>query len=216
MSIAQNPLLGPMRKSMGNFTIYSYNGMNIVRSKPFRVRDAKSEKQLNVRARMIGLGATYRDLSSIIGLGFPENSETKSPQNMFVSANYSTAFELVDNKPVISYPLMLVAKGSLPEVTVTEAVIDAEGIKIRYDAEALFPDVTATDEIIACAELKNGALLITRQVLSFESIGTIVLNHPDLQAADVVCCYLFARTGDGKKTSNSVYVEVKPAMRDER
>jgi hypothetical protein len=209
MSIAQNPLLGPMRKSMGNFTMYSYNGLNIVRSKPFRVKDAKSEKQLNVRARMIGLGTTYRAYSSIIGLGFPENSEAKSPQNMFVSVNFSTAFEIMDNKPVISYPLLLVAKGSLPEVIVTEAAIDAEGIKIRYDATALFPDVTATDEIIACAGLRNEALLITRQVLRFEATGTIVLKYPDLQAADVTGCYLFARTGDGKRTSNSVYVEVE-------
>ena len=208
MSIAQNPLLGPMRKSMGNFTMYSYNGMNIVRSKAFRVKDAKSEKQLNVRSRMTAMGEKYRFFRSVIGLGFPENSEGKSPQNMFVKVNYSIAFEMIDNKPVISYPLMLVAKGSLPEVKVTDTVIDVEGIKLQYDASPLFPKVMATDELIACARLNSSVLLIARQVLQFKAVGTIVLKYPDLQAGDVVSCYLFARSGDGRKTSNSVFVEV--------
>ena len=115
---------------------------------------------------------------------------------------------MIDNKPVIRYPLMVLAKGSLPEVIVTDAVIDAEGIKIEYDATPLLPEVTATDELIACARLKKGSLLIVRQVLGFKATGTIVLKYPDLQAGDVVCCYLFARSGDGMKTSNSVYVEV--------
>jgi len=208
MSIAQNPLLGPMKNSMGNFTMYTYNGMNIVRSKAFKVKDAKSEKQLNVRARMTALGENYRFFSSVIGLGFPEDSEWKSPQNMFVKANFPAAFEMMDNKPVLRYPLMVVAKGSLPEVAVTESVIDAEGIKIRYDATPLLPDMTAADELIACARLKNHVLLITRQVLRFKATGTILLNYPDLQAGEVECCYLFALSGDGKKTSNSVFVDV--------
>ncbi|MDD4969645.1 MAG: DUF6266 family protein [Paludibacter sp.] len=208
MSIAQNPLLGPMTNSMGNFTMYTYNGMNIVRSKAFKVKDAKSEKQLNVRARMAALGEKYRFFKSVIGLGFPEDSEYKSPQNMYVKANYSTAFELIDDKPVFSYPLMVVAKGSLPVVTVTESVIDAEGIKIQFDASALFPNVTAADELIASARLESGVLLIVRQVLGFKATGTIHLNYPNLQAGDVECCYLFVRSGDGKKTSNSVFMEV--------
>ena len=210
MSIAQNPLLGPMKNSMGNFTMYSYNGMNIVRSKAFRVKDAKSEKQLNVRARMTALGEKYRFFRSVIGLGFPEDSENKSPQNMYVKANYATAFEMMDNKPVLRYPLMAVAKGSLPVVTVTEAGIEAEGIKIQFDVSALLHDMTAADELIASARLKSGVLLITRQVMGFKATGTIILKYPDLQSGEVECCYLFVRSGDGKKTSNSVFVEVNP------
>jgi len=209
MSIAQSPLLGPMRKSMGNFTMYSYNGMNIVRSKAFKVKDAKTKKQLNVRARISGLGVKYRYFSPVLALGFPENSDYKSPQNMFVSANFSTAFETIDEQPVLSYPLMLISKGSLPEVKVTEVTIEKEAIIIGYDVAAMLPDMTATDEIIACARLKDGELLIVRQILGFVTTGTVLLKYPDLLIDDVDCCYLFVRSGDGKKTSNSVFVEVK-------
>ncbi|MDD4970110.1 MAG: DUF6266 family protein [Paludibacter sp.] len=209
MSIAESPLLGPMRKSMGNFTVYSLNGMTIVRSKAFSHKDAKTEKQLNMRARMSLLAKTYRTLSSILCLGFPENSVGKSPQNMLVSANFSTAFELVDEKPVISYPKLLVAKGSLPEVKVLEAITNIDGITVQYDADLSPHYVDATDELIACALLKSGELLIARQYRGYDPIGTILLKYPALQADNVACCYVFTRSGDGKKASNSVFVEVK-------
>jgi len=208
MSITQNPLLGPMRKSMGNFTMYSYHGMNIVRSKAFQPKDPKSEKQLNMRSRMSRIAEMYQTFSSIIGLGFPEREERQSAQNMFVSANFKTAFVQEDNTPVISYPLMLLAKGTLPPVTITEVTTGAEGLTLNYDALALLPDVTATDEIIACALLITGELLMARQFIGHEPTGTIRLNYPALQAEEVVCCYVFVRSGDGKKASESGYVEV--------
>ena len=208
MSLSQNPLLGPMKKSMGNFTTYSYHGMNIVRLKPFHPKDPKTEKQLNMRARMSGIAEMYRKFRGIIALGFPERDERQSPQNMFVSANFTTAFVMEDNIPVISYPRMLLSKGSLPRVTIPQATTDAGGITIHYNAGALRPDVNATDEIIACAMLTTGELLIVRQFIGFEPIGTIQLKYPALLVEQVACCYAFVRSGDGEKASDSVYVEV--------
>ncbi len=65
----------------------------------------------------------------------------------------------MDASPVISYPLMLLAKGSLPPVTIIDATIDAEGITLSYNAHDLIPKLYSTDEIIACALLKTGELL---------------------------------------------------------
>jgi len=209
MSIAQNPLTGAMKKSMANFTTYTLNGMNIVRSKPFKVNDAKSEKQLIMRARMTLFAALYQKLSPVINMGFPERDVRHTPQNMFVSVNFKTAFVITDTVAVISYPLMLIAKGSLPPVTITEATTDAEGITLNYDARALTPDLNADDEIIACALLKTDSLLKTLQFIGYGPVGTIRLNSPDLQAEDVVCCYVFVRKRDKEKASDSVFVEVK-------
>ena len=58
-------------------------------------------------------------------------------------------------------------------------------------------------------DTKTDELLMTRQFIGYESIGTIRLNYPTLQAEQVACCYVFVRSGDGKKASGSVYVEVK-------
>ena len=59
---------------------------------------------------------------------------------------------------------------------------------------------------------KRGELIIARQFIGYASIGTIHLNYPALQAEEVECCYIFVRSGDGEKASDSMYVEV----RDER
>jgi hypothetical protein len=93
-------------------------------------------------------------------------------------------------------------------VTITEATIDAGGITLNYNACALAPQVNADDEIIACALLTTGALLKTRQFIGYASIGTIQLNYPTLEAEKVACCYVFVRSSDGDKASDSVYVEV--------
>jgi len=96
----------------------------------------------------------------------------------------------------------------LPEVNVTDVATDVEGITIGYDVAALKPDMTATDEIIACALLKTGEVCIAKQILGFETTGTVFLKFKDPEDVVVVCCYVFVRSGDGKKTSNSVFVEV--------
>jgi len=57
--------------------------------------------------------------------------------------------------------------------------------------------------------LKTDELLKTRQFIGYEPIGTIQLKYQALQAEEVACCYVFVRSRDGEKASDSVYVEVK-------
>jgi len=217
MSISENPLVGRMKGSMANFTTYTLNGKNIIRSKPFTVRDARTVKQLIMRARMKELANLYNSFTPIIVMGFsenilpksPENMYPKSPQNQFVKANFSFAFETIENIPVINKSLLLLSKGSLPEVKVIDAVVNEGGITVRYNSD-LSPDIIfPIDEIIACAMLNTGELLIARQIRGYESIGTIHLKYPALVAEEVESCYVFARSWDGKMVSNSKYVDVK-------
>jgi len=209
MSIAENPLVGRMKGSMANFTMYTLNGKNVVRGKAFEIKDARSPDQLVLRERMTLLNEMYSGFESIIRLGFPERHEGLTPQNMFISVNFSTSYEIIDEIQVISYPLLKLSQGSLPKVEVIDATIVDGGIAIRYDKNSVFPDVDATDEILACAGLITGELLIAKQFIGYDDIGTILLKNSVLHAEDVMCCYVFVRSGDGKKSSNSVYVEVK-------
>jgi len=209
MSIAENPLVGRMKGSMANFTMYTLNGKNVVRGKAFKINDAKTVSQLVIREQMALLDEKYQSFASIIRLGFPERPVGLNSQNMFISVNFSTCFEVIDEIQVISYPLLALSQGSLPKVKVKDAFIEEEGIILRYDTKSLSPEVTRFDEIIACAELNTGSLLIARQFIGIDDIGTIKLNHTDLKAEKIACCYVFLRSGDGKLTSNSVYVEVK-------
>ena len=94
-------------------------------------------------------------------------------------------------------------------MTITETIIDAKGITINYNARALMPDLGADDQIIACALLKTDELLKTIQFIGYDPIGTIQLKYPNLIAEEVACSYVFVRSEDGEKASDSVWVEVK-------
>jgi hypothetical protein len=208
MSIAQNPLLGAMSKSMGNFTVSSYNGRIIVRSKVFKKTAKQTESQKNTVERFSVLVGVYNSLHGIADLGFPENRNGKSPYNMFISANMTSAFETVDVVPVIHYPSLLISKGSMPVVKMTEAIVNQDRITLKYETSIGLPKVSADDEIIAVAILKHGELLLNRHARGSEGTGEMVLKYHGLSVEKVVCCYVFARSRDGKKASNSVYVEL--------
>jgi len=213
MSIAENPLLGPMSKSMGNFTTTSYHGKNIIRSKAFHKKDAKSEKQLNHRMKISLIAEVYGSFGGMTKMGFPENNYGKSPYNMFLAANLSTAFDLTGEVPVINYPLLVVSKGTMPKVKVTESVVGIEGITLRYETAPGTPKVSANDELIGMAKLKNGGLLIDRHARGTEETGTLVLKYPNVDIEEIECCYVFARSADGKMASNSTYVQIDRSKR---
>ena len=205
MSIAQNPVTGHMKKSMGNFTTSSYNGINTVRSKVFRRKDNKTKAQMDHRMGFKLIVTTFQSLGIIPEWGFAERARKLSAYNSFISANYPSAIDKSGEVPVISYPMLRVSKGSIPAVKVTEILLSSEGITIGYETSIGLPKIAATDEIIAFAKLKKGSLLITRQSRGSEEYGSIFIPY---QGSDdeVECCYLFARSEDGKKVSNSVNI----------
>jgi len=209
MSIAQNPLMGSMRKSMGNFTTMSYNGRNIVRSKAFNLKRKISEAQEEQIQRFSALAGVYNSFGGIIGEGFVENRKGLSAYNRFISANFKTAFTVTGNGAVINYPRLLISKGSLPGVKVSGSVTGGDGITIRYETQADLPVALPTDMVVAFAEMRTGKLLLTRQERGSEETGSILIPCTNVRAEEIVCCYLFARSADGKKSSDSAFVAVE-------
>jgi len=206
MSIAQNPLVGQLRKSMGNFTAFSYGGKNFIRSKVFKKTGEQSEAQKKHIARFKLMADLYKSLGGMTNLGFQENAVLKSAYTLFMSANLATAVDDSGEVPVISYPKLLVAHGSIPAVKVLESTVGDEGITLTYETNFSLPRVSPMDEVIALAKKKDGELLVGRQGRGSETTATILIPETNLKADEVACCYIFVRSADGKKASNSVYV----------
>ena len=53
----QNPFIGRSSGSLANVTASTYNGQNILKSKPLEVRNPRSPKQLNIR-ELLGTAGT--------------------------------------------------------------------------------------------------------------------------------------------------------------
>jgi len=209
MSISQNPLTGHMRKSMGNFTVLKSRGKNIIRSKPFQPKDPKTERQLLQRLKFKLLTDVYLSFGSIPDKGFVENRKQLTTYNLFLSVNYRLVYDKNSKNPVIDYRKLLVSKGSMPRLKVLECILTNEGILVSFETGLELPKASVTDELTAFAKLKNGELLIATQPRGVVETGTIVLEYRDLNVEEIVCCYFFARSIDGKCSSNSMYIELR-------
>lgn len=65
MSITQNPLIGRARKSFSNVRFSTWNGLNIVASKPLQVKQNVTDKVLLNRNKMSVVGSLLRGYSFI-------------------------------------------------------------------------------------------------------------------------------------------------------
>jgi hypothetical protein len=150
----------------------------------------------------------YQSLGRISEWGFVERQKNISAYNMFISANYPSAVDKSGEVPVLNYRQLIVSKGSIPRVKVIENVLGADRLRISYETNLGLPKVSASDEIIALAKLNTGELLIEKQLRGSEDKGSMLIPLTEINADQLECCYVFARSADGKRVSNSVFVEL--------
>lgn len=208
MSIAQNPLTGQMRKSMGNFNTYVYRGQNVVSSKAFNRKDANSDSQKAQRASFKLIGDAWASLGGFAESGFPVRPVKQSPYNCFMALNLPNAIDASGEMPVINYKLLQIAKGTLAVVNVSSATLNATGLTLECDSNIEFPYASANDVVTLLAKSKAGALYAARHPRGSESACTVQLALPNLVKEDIEFVYVFVTSADGKKASNSIFVEV--------
>lgn len=208
MSVSQNPLTGHMKKSMGNFTTSSYNGMNTVRAKVFKRKDSKTKAQIDHRIGFKLVVDAYNSMGGLAEWGFVERKKNFSAYNMFISANYPSAIDKTGELPVLNYPMLFISKGSIPKVKLIESILNTDSLIIRYETSLGLPKVSETDEIVVVAKYPTGELLVEKQTRGSEKTGSILIPLIKITTCKPECCYVFARSTDGKKASNSIYVEL--------
>ena len=81
MAKAQNPMTGQMSGSMANFVTTTRNGENVIRSKAFNPKDAKSPAQQLQRACFSLIGVEYQSFGGVIDEGFAERPMGQSAYN---------------------------------------------------------------------------------------------------------------------------------------
>jgi len=209
MSLSQNPMTGVMHKSMANFVTTTYRGRNVIKAKVFMPKDVNSPAQQNQRACFKMIVKEYESFGGITDIGLTSRPRVYSPFNEFVKANLPTAIDKTGPIPVVNYSKLVVSNGTLPEVPVTSAIVGATGITVNYKSPLKQPKVLDTDEVVAFAKLKNHELIIERQIRGKSETGSILLEYPDLNVNDVVCCYVFVLSADGTNSSISTNVIVK-------
>lgn len=209
MSISQNPLTGQMKKSMGNFSTYTLNGQNIVRSKAFNKKDANSDAQKAHRTGFKLLVSEYQSLGLILEKGLLNRPEGVSVYNQFFALNLPRAIDISGDELKINYAELSIASGPLARVRDTVAEVTAEGLKVTFNAGLKNPNAFSTDVLYALVKTHSGDLVMETQLRGSEETGAILLDYPGLQKDEIAYCYLFLNSADGLKSSGTVYVAVE-------
>ena len=210
MAYSQNPLTGQMSGSMGNFVTTRLGNQNIIRSKAFKPRDANTEPQQKQRYGFKMLGELYPLFGGIPEEGFAQRSKSTTSYIAFMSANMPGALDKSGDMTVIDFSKLTVASGTLPKLIVSEATLDASGIKLTYLPMLRNQANKSTDVLVAMVLLNTGELWIERQLRWSEESDLMLLPVTNVSAADIQGIYLFVKNTEGSKTSNSVYITLNP------
>jgi len=208
MSISQNPMTGQMRKSMANFNTYVHRGQNVVSSKAFNRKDKNSESQKAQRASFKLMGDVWASMGGYAEGGFPIRPEKLSAYNYFMTLNLPNAIDNSGDAPAINFKLLQVAKGTCPVVNVNSAIVNETGLTLSCTTNIDFPYAAADDLVTVLVKCKTGALYAIREPRGSEVTCSYQLPMPNLAQENIEFIYAFVTTADGKKASNSMYVEV--------
>jgi len=208
MSVSRNPIVGEMRKSYANVNTFVHKGQNVISAKPFNRKDKNSDAQKAQRANFKLISDTWVWVGGFAEAGLLNLPQSQSPYNVFMTMNLPGAIDNSGEVPVIDYPKLQIAKGTLSAVEVISTSVVASVLTVNYDSLMDYPHVDATDVITVLVKTLRGAVYFTRQARGDVHEGILLVQMRNVVLAEIECVYLFTTTADGKKASNSVFVDV--------
>jgi hypothetical protein len=93
MAITQNPIIGKAKQKFANAVFSGQFGKNTMRSKPFSVKNPRTEGQVLTRDRMRLLGSLLKQVKSSINQAYRSSIKGMSPINHVVGVNMKHAFD---------------------------------------------------------------------------------------------------------------------------
>ena len=208
MAIFESFLLGNVKKSVANLTMYIAKGVNVVRSKPLNVHNPKTDKQRMQRAKMKALIDLVPGFTPVLSLGYPRTSGLTSAQNRFVQDNMAavTVDELF--QATVDFKQLVCSSGRL-KVPVVSLNINSETRGLTFNQSIQERTLTVDPTDVAWVVVYEKAL---GEVEAYE-LGDRATGGEFTETLpadwDVEQCefYVFARNVAGTAASRTVHLE---------
>ena len=210
MALFKSFLLGDVRKSVANVTMYAgANGYSIARGKRSTVRNPKTPGQLTQRAKLKALEETSWYFAPAAALGFPGRKGGRTFYNAFVQNNMEAVTVDENYVPTVDHEKLKCAAGSLQnsKVTVTvneesHKVIVSQEAQTRWNAVA-----NPTDVLHVVVYEKTGKTMIVEPCRSRQEAGSTSIAMDEGWSKENLVFYAFMLSKDKRKASNSVVVQ---------
>ena len=206
MALFKSFVLGEVRKSVANITMYSgANGYCIARGKRSTMRNPKTPGQLAQRAKMKALQKVSLYFAPAAELGFPGRKAGSTFYNAFVKANMQAVAVDEEYNPTIDYEKIVCAEGSLQDGTLAVSLNeDQDMITITQEAQSRWSVVAnPTDVLYVVVYEKTGNQMIVEPCRNRQENGVTTISLDSGWVKENLEVYAFMLSKDKRKVSNS-------------
>ena len=207
--IAQNPIVGRSRNKLANTIFSTWNGLNIVRSKPLSVANPQTLAQRIQRARTTVNAQFAKAFSAAILIGFRIKQLGQSARSQALKANYPATFaDPVTAVGGLTFEDAVISKGSMTPTPIDTATATAgsASVSVAFRNSVADASQASTDKMVLC--VMNGSTGRSVQAIgtAVRSAGTINASLPEaVTSGDDIHFYLFAYSVTTSAVSDSTY-----------
>lgn len=209
MGIFNSYLLGSVKKSVGNVTMYVARGVSIVRGKPLKTHNPRTDKQLIQRSRMRALVNVATNLAGVLPESYPRTQGLVHASNRFVRDNMQAVTVDEDFNATVDYGKLVISSGRLKRIKV----------EVKYSAESNMLTFTQTAQPTRLAvNPRDIAYVVAYEKEVGESEifelkprkegGEITLSLPEEWNANNCEFYTFVRNEAGSQTSRTTHLSL--------
>lgn len=206
MGIFISHLLGKLRNSVGNLTMYKLEGQNIVRGKTFHRSNVFTPKQVLQQFRMRAIQRLAPNLGDVIVMGFPGRSYRNS-LNGFVNKNINLINPDENGQASFDPRLLQLSSGQLDQPAVTAVINQAnQTVTFGQKQQPLRPLSPDDDQVYGIIWAPNGEeIMICRLKQRGESATILIALAKEIQHMPLEV-YAFTVSANGQKTSRTIWL----------
>lgn len=210
MAIITSPKFGKMKNKLDGLVFQKYRTLQVMRDRVIP-RNPRTANQQLARAKFGVLGAMAAPFSPILGVGLAEyvKGTVMGVRNAFIKLNKACVTGVSPDSLTIDYTNMVIAKGSLSNVTFGSIAVDNPlEVAVDFTPNTEAWDADADDLVrafIYCPDL-NSVISVSPVK---RSVGSITATVPATWAGQRVYVWGFCEgRGDDNygKISNSAYI----------
>jgi len=203
-------ILGPFSGLVGTVVGATWNGIEVLRSRPKKSSKAPTAAQMKQRDTFALMSDFLGELQDVISVGFQAYHKGQTPYNAAFKLNIENAVTGVYPAIAIDYPEVELSKGNLLEVpfiamaTTEDAQLDLSWVN---NADSGNPDDTnGTDKVTFVAYNPAKQQLAKRKGVALRSAQLYDMSVPAMWSGDEVYVWAFFVKANGKQVSDSYYV----------
>lgn len=205
MGTYKKGILGSFSGKVGTVVGSNWNGIDYMRSLPRPTNRAATDLQLMQRARM-GLAAGFlRPISALVNVGYKSLAVKQSGYNVATSQVISEAITGVYPEFEISYPNVLISKGTLTGVW--NPVLSSAGgdITVSWQDNSTSGTAKETDKAVMLVYNESQSQYVFTLAGADRSVLTSTLVLPADFLGDTVQVWIAFYAADKKTISTSVH-----------